>query len=161
MSTPYIIPFNFQPVNVVSASSGSYTVPSGKYAKVTVVLSSQMAFSSLSGTATAVTNTNIFSSESGHVVVDLYLKAGDVLSFSSSSGSGASVTTSGGNTSGSFVLSTSSSQSALVNSNTAAVARGYIGGFISVQGTANSAMGVNVGTNNGFSYTAQEYNVIS
>lgn len=36
MSAPYIIPFNFQPVSTVASSSGTYTVPAGKYAKVTI-----------------------------------------------------------------------------------------------------------------------------
>lgn len=36
MSAPYIIPFNFQPVSTVASSSGTYTVPAGKYARVTI-----------------------------------------------------------------------------------------------------------------------------
>ena len=36
MSAPYIIPFNFQPVSTVASSSGTYTVPAGKYARVTM-----------------------------------------------------------------------------------------------------------------------------
>jgi outer membrane lipoprotein SlyB len=35
MSAPFIVPFNFQPVSV-SVKTGSYTIPSGKYARVYV-----------------------------------------------------------------------------------------------------------------------------
>lgn len=36
MSAPYIIPFNFEPASTVASSSGTYTVPAGKYARLTI-----------------------------------------------------------------------------------------------------------------------------
>jgi len=39
MSAPFFLPFNFQPVSV-SVKTGSYTIPAGKYARVTVEVDS-------------------------------------------------------------------------------------------------------------------------
>jgi hypothetical protein len=37
MTAPFVMPFNFQPTSV-SVKTGSYTIPSGKYARVSVAL---------------------------------------------------------------------------------------------------------------------------
>lgn len=38
MAAPFIIPFNFQPTSTNRGTTATYTVPAGKYAKITVLM---------------------------------------------------------------------------------------------------------------------------
>jgi hypothetical protein len=86
MSASVIAPFNFQPVNV-AVGNGSYTVPSGKYAMVSYSISAKLVFSSASIPYTSRTVYAIYpgQSESSTIEGTFWLKAGDVLTFSSTS----------------------------------------------------------------------------
>lgn len=83
MSAPFIIPFNFQPVNT-GASSSTYTVPLGKYARITATLTTTAYPSSLDLVTGQVyhsvgnSNTTTFS---------IWLKSGDAVSVSNTAAS--------------------------------------------------------------------------
>lgn len=81
------IPFNHQPVSV-GRSTGTYTVPSGKYARVTVsayVSARTSANSSGSGFTISSYNTH---GDTHNEVFHYWLSAGDSITFSGSSASG-------------------------------------------------------------------------
>jgi hypothetical protein len=82
MAAPYIIPFNHQPVNR-GTTAGTYTVPSGRYARVVASLS---AYAGASKTA-FITSFPSGSSpsydckpDSNQASIELWLRAGDVVS---------------------------------------------------------------------------------
>ena len=161
MSAPYIIPFNHQPMNVVSGS-GSYTVPSGKYARVCVTLGSAISLGVLTGSATAFSGATIVAtSANNQVVIDVYLKAGDVLSFSTTSAASYSVLTSGGASSATFYPNTTASSLVSINSVIFSSAISNLSGIVQVSGSSNSTMGFTPSANNIGYYISQEYNVIS
>lgn len=63
MSSPIILPFNFQPV-AVSVRTASYTIPTGRYARVLVNLEGSATFTiggvtALRGTQATVLSTNV------------------------------------------------------------------------------------------------------
>jgi hypothetical protein len=82
MSAPYIIPFNFQPVNT-GISNSTYTVPAGKYARVVVNLSASARIFNTSlvatgGEAIAVSN------NTQSLSVEVWARAGEAFSASTS-----------------------------------------------------------------------------
>lgn len=85
MSAPYIIPFNHQPVNTGSGSS-TYTVPSGKYARLRYTCNAQAWTMVTGGTSGNVTGTTSSSTDSCNG--DIWLKAGDAITVSLSNPSG-------------------------------------------------------------------------
>jgi hypothetical protein len=87
MSAPYIIPFNFQPVNSGTINNASYTVPAGKYARV---IATVQASARASRTMTAVPNSYIHSGYGGtdSKTVELWLRAGEVVTTTTTVASG-------------------------------------------------------------------------
>jgi hypothetical protein len=86
MSAIINIPFNFQPVNTGAVNNSSYTVPNGKYARVVILLTAtataSMMFPPINASQPCV------SVQSNQVSAELWLKSGDVISFSSSPATG-------------------------------------------------------------------------
>jgi hypothetical protein len=169
MSSAYLIPFNFQPVNTVVGSSGTYTVPANMYAYATVTLNSTMGLSAATANnITGVSRTiNTLSINSGSRVASIYLKAGDVLSFSTVNGNG--VTSSnqtippGNPVSASITINTMANQNALVNSSifTSAVSSlSFDGDFSGTATTTPQSFIQNVSTTASFSFIISEYNSI-
>jgi hypothetical protein len=64
MSAPFIIPFNFQPVQTV-VSTASYTVPTGKYSKVLIEKAILPVLNSVSMARTAILTSNIVTGTTG------------------------------------------------------------------------------------------------
>ena len=62
MTAPFVIPFNFQPESV-SVETGSYTVPAGKYARVTVNLEGSATFTIGGATALRGTQNTVLASD--------------------------------------------------------------------------------------------------
>lgn len=89
----YIIPFNHQPVATGSQST-TYTVPSGKYSRVVVTLNAAV-FMSASTSAAVANFPPSGGSQNDSVVVEIWAKAGDAISFTSSIPSAASSNSSG------------------------------------------------------------------
>lgn len=73
MSAPFFVPFNFQPISI-QRGSGTYTVPAGKYARVSVNLSVFCTPGFVS--PTVMVNPGVKSEN-----VDIFLKSGDSLTF--------------------------------------------------------------------------------
>lgn len=86
MAGKYVIPFDNNPVNVATGYSGTYTVPSGKYARVTISINASVAFVGYSvGTYGILTaSTGGASSSCGCVSTsfDVWLNAGDTVTAS-------------------------------------------------------------------------------
>lgn len=81
MSAPFIIPFNFQPVNSGTIYNGTYTVPANKYARVVVTLSASARIFSTSlvpdgGESIAISNS------SDSLSLEVWARAGEVFSAS-------------------------------------------------------------------------------
>jgi hypothetical protein len=90
MSAPMTIPFNHMPVSTVVGASGTYTVPAGKYAQVTISMRISMFISSGDYTGPlgyTVDEIGQPTPSGGEKTLQVMLKAGDVLSFSASSAS--------------------------------------------------------------------------
>lgn len=87
MSAPYIIPFNFQPVNTGASTSG-YTVPAGKYARVTISLQTEISVSTTANPSGAPSTDSLFTTGQDSSIATFWLKTGDVVSMTSTSGSG-------------------------------------------------------------------------
>jgi hypothetical protein len=168
MSSAYLIPFNFQPVNTVVGSSGTYTVPANMYAYITVTLNSTMGLLAESGTnITSLSRTiNALSINSGSKVASIYLKAGDVLSFSATNGSGVTNTYSfgsGSSINANITINTTASQSAFVNSlsfTSAISSLSFNGDFSATALAGTQTLSQNVSTTTSFSFIISEYNVI-
>jgi hypothetical protein len=89
------IPFNHMPVSTVVGASGTYTVPSGKYAQVTISMSISMFIypSSFNGTYFVIISAIGQPTPSGgEKTLQMMLRQGDVLSFSASSASTKTIT---------------------------------------------------------------------
>ena len=165
MSAPFLIPFNFQPINTVVGSSGTYTVPANKYAYATVTLNSTIGL--LSFTSTGIVSPsrqiNALTINNGSKVFGIYLKAGDVLSFDQLSASGFN----SGNIVNSqmpynIMINTTAARRALVNSNLAcsAVASLTFDGTYSGSISSVGVIDQGVSTTTSFSFIISEYNVI-
>ena len=169
MSSAYLIPFNFQPVNTVVGSSGTYTVPANMYAYATITLNSTVGVGSFTGNnvSGASRTINILSINSGSRVCHVFLKAGDVLSFSTLSASGVTSTPTsfGGGTGVTHIVSHNDTarQSALVNSSIFSSAVSSLFIDATYTGTATSSPQTftqNISTTTSFSFIISEYNVI-
>lgn len=88
------IPFNFAPVSIQSGS-GTYTVPSGKYARVEISATAKAFLDSISFASNSVL---FMSTSGGHAEksIELWLKSGDVITTSASLASGSLQTVSSG-----------------------------------------------------------------
>ena len=139
MSAPYIIPFNFQPVATVAAGS-TYTVPSGKFARVvaTLTVSALVGASGGSNGAQSQTNTGVF---------EYWLKAGDVITVTGVTGA-----TSGGAVTG--VASATVTAEVTINGTTSAT----VGASASYTGAGGSW---SISGARRFEVLASEYNQIS
>jgi hypothetical protein len=144
MSAPYIIPFNHQPAATYQGTGAGtlYTVPSGKYARVTLTAFASFTLATGGGdTMQPNGNTNSIS---------LWIKTGDVVGATIANSSGGNVnnaTFQGYNTN----------------------ASGSINGTVVVRSTANGhfynnsggIINVTLTNQNDFYYHVEEYNVIS
>lgn len=90
ISTNVLNSFNFQPVNTTGGANTNYTVPTNRYARVVVTLDGDTYISS-TNSATTVYGLSI---SNKCCTMELWLKSGDVLSFSNSAAS--TTLTSGG-----------------------------------------------------------------
>lgn len=147
MSAPYIIPFNHWPSATSEGSSSTYTVPTSKYARVTISLiaSFSIAVSAASNGASVQQPVPICQ------VVSLWLRAGDVL-VTSTTGTGA-----GGSVASNTYAAYSSSALATVNAS-AVASVSAIGGYNN--GTGGSFTTTLTNSNAAY-YHVEEYNVIS
>ncbi len=93
MSAIISIPFNHQPVNT-GAGSGTYTVPAGKYARLTFNCVAEAYLTLSNSTGLNLTNGN--SAESNVSNGTVYLKSGDIISTSTSGASGSYTRTTAG-----------------------------------------------------------------
>lgn len=131
MAAPFIIPFNYQPVNSGNIANASYTVPSGKYARIVATLTTTMSLAGSSSTQGG--------NGSDSCIVEYWLRAGEVVTVTQTLNN---FSTSTGNT------CTSAVAVAALNINGTTVARsnasgvGYntnsgAGFIVSLTGTAN------------------------
>ena len=152
MSAPYIIPFNFQPVST-GASTSTYTVPSGKYARVVISLSSEIGVQTTANPSGApVVGESFFTDGSNSISKEFWLKATDSVSLSTTSGSG--TITSGTNAQ---VQKSSCVASATINGTSVLVSRSTASALMQ---TAAAYIASFVG-NPSASVYYEEYNVIS
>lgn len=172
MPAPFIVPFNNQPVNT-GVTTASYTVPAGKYSRVivTVGLTASVSKSPVaSATTGAAAQAGSYTANQGSFndKLELWLKAGDVLSFTTSVASGAvsatSITTVA---SGVYFRATSSSTQTTISLNASALATFYATaqiGFYYVPQTTVVSTAVDIGTFTGAASVVthfEEFNVIS
>ena len=87
MAAPYIIPFNFQPANTGTVLNGSYTVPSGKYARVIINLSAMARISAATSDSDGGEYVAI-SSNSDSSTIEVWAVAAEAFTTSTSSASG-------------------------------------------------------------------------
>lgn len=143
MSSPYIMPFNNMPANT-GAGSTTYTVPAGKYARVTISI--EAAFN-IELTSQQITYPTISCQSQ---IFTVWMRAGDVLS-------GSLTGATAGTVSANSHFSRSSGANALINSSvigtTVAIFNGY--------NTGGSTATVSVTNRNNFFYWYEEFNVIS
>jgi hypothetical protein len=76
MAAPFFVPFNFQPISI-QRGSGTYTVPAGKYARVTINLS-------VFCTPGILNPGTFFNAGNQSENADIFLKSGDSLAFTQS-----------------------------------------------------------------------------
>jgi len=96
MSAPFVIPFNFQPESV-SVRTGSYTIPAGKYAFVTVNVEGTGTFTIGGTTALRGTSNTVLASSA--------------LDYRTGTGHNALITVSGGTSNDGNAFSTSTNSS--------------------------------------------------
>jgi hypothetical protein len=149
MSAPYIIPFNHQPIST-GVGSSTYTVPSGKYTRLVVAVHT----SAYGNVSQANQRVESMSNDSNTVTQAYWLKAGDVVTVSTTSAS-ASASPSTGATS---FLRSSSIASVLINGSTVIDSESY--SHIEIN-NANTSVTVSISGNSSARYFYEEYNVIS
>lgn len=155
MGAPIVVPFNNQPVST-QKGTGTYTCPAEKYARVTVTVSGRAAVASITG-ANAMVDT-VISSGQFNETMDIWVGPGDTVSGSLSNASGGP----SGNASFSGAVAGSSTTTATVNHNGAAI--GQFRCDVSAAYNDNSgsvATAINFTGASSFHFFAQEYNVIS
>jgi hypothetical protein len=106
MASPYIIPFNHQPVSSAAISGGSYTCPAGKYARVVLTLSA-----SARGTCNTLSVISNSTTSGLSSTQEFWLRAGQTITTSTTIASGSATPSS--NTS-SLLLSSDSIASATI-----------------------------------------------
>jgi hypothetical protein len=141
---PLIDPFNNDPINTGSSNS-SYTVPSGKYARVRVNLSAStsVGLSNKSSFTVATLNTSL---DSNSASFDLFLKSGDTVTVTSSSPSD-QVNFGQNQTISNLLMNVSPYASFTFSGNTTSI---YVSGFISGSMTkdgANNTASINLTSN--------------
>lgn len=141
MSAPYIIPFNQQPVNT-GAGSSTYTVPSGKYARLTYNL-----YAVATVTCSIATNSPVNLSNSDNLSGSVWLKAGDAITVGTSVPSGTSGSGAG--------ISGSASASILLNATTFAQA------IAGISSSGVTAATLTLGGSTGSLFMYEEYNAIT
>lgn len=162
MPAPFIIPFNNNPVSTSRGTTATYTVPTGKYARVTISVdfSFTLAYSAGSGGAASA----LGNSQTAYCAnFDVWMRAGETLVLAA------------GNTTGSFsqVNNSGATQTQIFSINGIAgttvtvsgvlwktfQSRAYFSGTMSVQNLQTGSASVTPTAN--FGWYAQEYNVIS
>lgn len=145
------IPFNFAPINTGSTTS-TYTVPSGKYARVLFSITSRTWIVPSTGN----TDPNANCSDSNTVTGDIWLMSGDVVAMSSTIASGTFTNPSGA---GATISATGSSSTRLtVNSSEASRVESMVS-FLFL--SASSTPAVSLDGSASMSIFFQEYNNIS
>lgn len=152
MTSRVFIPFDNRPVSQ-QRGTGTYTCPSGKFAKLTITVSGN-AFSSW--TIPGATNT-FFNTNMGefHQTFDIWVVAGDQVAATLSNASG---TTSVGAGSGG---SSSNSTTATVNLNSNSIAVFLARTAWSAYNGSGGAVNVSYSGSSNFTWYAQEYNVVT
>lgn len=171
MPAPIVVPFNFQPVNT-GRSTTTYTVPAGRYSRVIINIgltaSSNLANATAASQAVAQGGSIGINSDTCSESIELWLKAGDVLSFTTTVASGSATWTLSSMSSGvMYTDSTSASSSATINLNAASLATFYATAQAVFSMVATSVGSATSGTYATFSGTSTvvityaEFNVIS
>ena len=151
MSSKFILPFNNQPASS-QKGTGTYTCPTGKYARVSISVSGTVVIAPSSATASA-SDTVCPDSDSFAHTFDVWVKAGDTIS--------ATATAASGTTSISAASSgTRSSQTTIdVKHNSSSI------GFFYAQAQAymysTGAGSLTSGGSTSFVWFAQEYNELT
>jgi len=151
MSAPYIIPFNFQPTNIVAGTTAAYTVPSGFYAIVKVSMTAT-AHASHPEVGAGASGSQV-STDSSEKCFELILMDGDQITSSLSNASGTFAT----GASATEMASATTTATVSVNATAIAVCKAVVGA------TANTSASTTI-TFSGEShvgYVAAEYPVIS
>lgn len=79
MSAPFFVPFNFQPVSHQRGTTGTYTCPAGKYARVTVLFTCGFSFDMGNPNSTSPHPPVAISTSNQSSSFDIWLKSGDTL----------------------------------------------------------------------------------
>lgn len=158
MSSPLVVPFNFQTASFATGTTGTYTVPAGKYSLVLVTYS--LCFT----VAMASTATNEATSSMGGSPLNgsfqLWMKAGDTLTLAAS------------NTTGSASSSISSNRALINATGTAGLTyqvNGNTPGLINTKQSASiflvtnapQTTSITITPSASFTWNAQEFNQIS
>jgi len=150
MSADLFNPFNHQPIST-QRGSGTYTCPAGKYARIVITLAGYAL--GIPGTYTAQPIHIAATSSSFNETVDVWVKAGDVITFSLVTASGSTGAVAEGSMSG------ASTASALYNGTVFAkfMAGAVATHAVQTSGTATSVLNGGSEVN----WYAAEYNVLT
>jgi hypothetical protein len=148
MSAPYIIPFNNQPANT-GAGSSTYTVPSGKYTRLVVAV-----HTSAYGNVSLINQVVDMSNDSNTVTQAYWLKAGDIVTVSTTSASASNTPATGAV----VFLRASSIASVFINGTTVIDSESY--SYIQT-GSTIAGVTISISGNSSARYFYEEYNVIS
>lgn len=97
MTSRVIIPFNFAPVSSSRGTTGSYTVPSGKYARITITVSHSFYPSTgFVGVLGVTTSAESCHGDGFQGSFDIWMKSGEVLSLSNTNTNGSAAISSNG-----------------------------------------------------------------
>ena len=172
MAAPIVVPFNNQPINT-GVTTASYTVPAGKYSRVIVSigLSAQFSKTPTSNETTGAnsqTGSYMSTPASFNDKLELWLKAGDVLAFTTTTASGTiTVPSTTLAASGQLLRVAQSSTSASITLNASSLATFYATSQVSFQQSPGTGVTSTILTLGAFGGTAtvvthfEEFNVIS
>jgi hypothetical protein len=89
MSAPFFAPFNFQPASYQQGTTGTYTVPAGKYARVTISTSLGHTLSLTNAGTGGVWTLRFLSTNSTNESFDIWLYSGQTLVLAAANSNGA------------------------------------------------------------------------
>jgi hypothetical protein len=152
------IPFNFQPVNTVAGLNTNYTVPTGKYARVVVTADGEAFIGSIQASSNYTATYFSVTQSSKTCTLELWLKTGDVLSFTNTPASGS---TTKNNTNGNVTPPQSSASTTTeIKVNTVVIAR-LVSRVIeasNLSGGSPSNLNINWSGTSNVAWVASEYN---
>jgi hypothetical protein len=96
MSAPFFAPFNFQPASYQQGTTGTYTVPAGKYARVTINASMGHTLALTNASAGGVWTLKFLSTNSTNDSFDIWLYSGQTLALAAANSNGTLTVTASG-----------------------------------------------------------------